>query len=271
MQKSKIMSNDRSGKKNFNKGGFKKNNPQKRNEKPNTANDDRGMRLNKYIANSGMCSRRDADLYIRTGNVSVNGKVITEMGYRVQPKDVVQFDGATILPEKKVYVLLNKPKGFSTSSAQNNVYDLIRNASTSELKPIGFMDKTTLGLLLFTNDQDLIQKFLNSAQRSSKIYQVSLDKNCKKEDLEKIRNGVKVEDNKVYVEKVEYVENKPKTEVGIEVKTSNIKVVRKLFESLGYNVVKLDRVMFAGLTKWGISRGQWRFLTDQELINLKNS
>lgn len=271
MQKSKIMSNDRSGKNNFSKGGFKKNNPKKRNEKPNTANDDRGMRLNKYIANSGMCSRRDADLYIRTGNVSVNGKVITEMGYRVQPKDVVQFDGATILPEKKVYVLLNKPKGFSTSSAQNNVYDLIRNASTSELKPIGFMDKTTLGLLLFTNDQDLIQKFLNSAQRSSKIYQVSLDKNCKKEDLEKIRNGVKVEDNKVYVEKVEYVENKPKTEVGIEVKTSNIKVVRKLFESLGYNVVKLDRVMFAGLTKWGISRGQWRFLTDQELINLKNS
>ncbi|HLV45888.1 MAG TPA: pseudouridine synthase [Flavobacterium sp.] len=264
------MSNDRAGKRNFSKGGSNKPNSKNTN-KPQSANDDKGMRLNKYIANSGMCSRRDADLYIRTGNVTVNGKVITEMGYRVQPKDVVQFDGATILPEKKVYVLLNKPKGFSTSSAQDNVRQLIRNASTSELFPIGFMDKTTLGLLLFTNDQDMIQKFTNSAQRSSKIYQVSLDRNCKKEDLEKIKNGVKIDDNKVYVEAVEYVENKPKTEVGIEVKTSNIKIVRKLFEVLGYDVVKLDRVTFAGLTKWGISRGQWRFLTEQEVINLKNS
>src|SRR5690606_22627765 len=204
------MSNDRAGKRNFSKGGSNKPNSKNTN-KPQSANDDKGMRLNKYIANSGMCSRRDADLYIRTGNVTVNGKVITEMGYRVQPKDVVQFDGATILPEKKVYVLLNKPKGFSTSSAQDNVRQLIRNASTSELFPIGFMDKTTLGLLLFTNDQDMIQKFANSAQRSTKIYQVYLDRNCKKEDLEKIKHGVKIDDNTVYVEAVAYVENKPKT------------------------------------------------------------
>lgn len=234
---------------------------------------DEGIRLNKYIANSGVCSRRDADLYIQSGNVKVNGEVITEMGYRVKPNDVVNFDGATVLPEKKVYVLLNKPKGFSTAEEEktSNVNDLIRSASSYPLKPIGRMDKTTMGLLLFTNDNEMIQKFMNASQRSSKLYQASLDKNLKYEDLEKIQKGVFVNEHRVFVEEINYVENQPKSEVGIKVKTSNVKVVRAVFETLGYDVIKLDRVVFAGLTKWGLSRGQWRFLTEQEVINLKNS
>lgn len=239
--------------------------------KTTTVKDDT-IRLNKYVSNSGVCSRRDADLYIQSGNVTVNGEVITEMGYKVKPTDKVVFDGVLLNPEKKVYVLLNKPKGFSTSDDENvsSVYDLVRNASTSILKPVGRMDKSTVGLLLFTNDNEMIQKFTNAAQHSSKLYQVSLDKNLKYDDLEKIQTGVYINEHKVWVEEISYVENQPKSEVGIKVKTSNVKVVRAVFEKLGYNVIKLDRVMYAGLTKWGIARGQWRFLTEQEVINLKN-
>ncbi|WKW46511.1 pseudouridine synthase [Myroides sp. JBRI-B21084] len=239
--------------------------------KPAALKDDT-IRLNKYISNSGVCSRRDADLYIQSGNVTVNGEVVTEMGYKVQPNDKVIFDGVLLNPEKKVYVLLNKPKGFSTSDDENvsSAYDLVRNASTSILKPVGRMDKSTVGLLLYTNDNELIQKFTNAAQHSSKLYQVTLDKNLKFEDLEKIQTGVYINEHKVWVEEISYVENQPKSEVGIKVKTSNVKVVRAVFEKLGYNVIKLDRVMYAGLTKWGIARGQWRFLTEQEIINLKN-
>ncbi|RRJ91615.1 rRNA pseudouridine synthase [Paenimyroides tangerinum] len=230
------------------------------------------IRLNKYIANSGVCSRRDADLYIQSGNVTVNGQVVTEMGHQVKPTDKVVFDGITLNPEKKVYVLLNKPKGFSTSEDDNvsSAYDLVRNASKYLLKPIGRMDKNTIGLLLYTNDNEMIQKFTNDAQRSSKLYQVSLDKNLKFEDLEKIQKGVYIKEHKVWVEDVNYVENEPKSEVGIKLKSSNVKIVRAVFESLGYNVLKQDRVMFAGLTKWGVTRGQYRFLTEQEVINLKN-
>lgn len=250
---------------------FKKWDKPAKTEKPAAVKDDT-IRLNKYISNSGVCSRRDADLYIQSGNVTVNGEVVTEMGYKVKPNDKVVFDGALLNPEKKVYVLLNKPKGFSTADDENvsSAYDLVRNASTSVLKPVGRMDKSTIGLLLFTNDNEMIQKFTNAAQHSSKLYHVSLDKNLKYEDLEKIQTGVYINEHKVWVEEVSYVENQPKSEVGIKVKTSNVKVVRAVFEKLGYNVIKLDRVMFAGLTKWGIARGQWRFLTEQEVINLKN-
>lgn len=239
---------------------------------PKVGAKDEHIRLNKYISNSGVCSRRDADLYIQSGNVTVNGQVVTEMGYKVKPTDKVVFDGVLLNPEKKVYVLLNKPKGFSTAEDENvsSAYDLVRNASTSVLKPVGRMDKTTVGLLLFTNDNDLVQKFTNQAQKSSKLYHVSLANNLKYEDLEKIKNGVYVDNHKVWVDEISYVENQPKSEVGIRVKTSNIKVVRSVFETLGYDVIKLDRVMFAGLTKWGLARGQWRFLTEQEIINLKN-
>lgn len=232
------------------------------------------IRLNKYVSNSGVCSRRDADIYIQSGNVKVNGVVITEMGYKVKPGDVVNFDGSLITPEKKEYLLLNKPKGFTTSKEEdmnsNNVLDLIRSATKTKLLPVGRMDKTTTGLLLFTNDNDMIKKFTDSNQRSSKIYQVSLDRNLKFEDLEKITNGITIDKHKIFVEEVSYVENAPKSEVGIKLKTSNVKVVRNIFEHLEYNVLKVDRVVFAGLTKKLIARGEWRFLTEQEIINLKN-
>ena len=233
------------------------------------------IRLNRYISNSGMCSRRDADIYIQSGNVKVNGVVVTEMGHRVKLNDVVQFDGVNITPEKKEYVLLNKPKNFSTagddSPGSANVLDLVRGASKANLLPVGRMDKTTTGLLLFTNDTEMVQKFTVPNQRSSKVYQVSLDKNLKFEDLEKIQKGLMIDDHKVFVEEITYIEDQPKSEIGIKMKTSNVKVVRKIFEHLKYDVLKVDRVTFAGLTKKNLPRGDWRFLTEQEIINLKNA
>lgn len=238
--------------------------------KPKTDSDE--IRLNKYIANSGVCSRREADLYITSGNVKVNGQAIIELGYKVKPGDKVTFDGALLSPEKKEYILLNKPKNFSTSAnaTQNNVANLISGASKNKLLPIGRMDSTTTGLLLFTNDNDLITKLTQESQRSSKIYQVTLDKNLKYEDLEKIQKGITIEERKVYVEDVSYIEKQPKTEIGLKVRTSNVKVVRVIFEKLGYDVLKVDRVTFAGLTKKNLPRGMWRVLTEQEVINLKN-
>ena len=149
--------------------------------------------------------------------------------------------------------------------------DLVRNATKAKIQPVGRMDKTTTGLLLFTNDTDMIRKFTTPNQRSSKLYQVSLDKNLKYEDLEKIEKGITIDDYRIYVEEITYIENEPKSEVGVKMKTANVKIVRKIFEHFNYNVIKLDRVTFAGLTKKNLARGQWRFLTDQEIINLKNS
>ena len=233
------------------------------------------IRLNRYISNSGMCSRRDADIYIQSGNVKVNGVVVTEMGHRVKLTDVVQFDGVNITPEKKEYVLLNKPKNFSTagddSPGSANVLDLVRGASKSNLLPVGRMDKTTTGLLLFTNDTEIIQKFTAPNQRSSKVYQVTLDKNLKFEDLERIQKGLTIDEHKVYVEEITYIEDQPKSEIGLKMKTSNVKIVRRIFEHLKYDVLKVDRVTFAGLTKKNLPRGDWRFLTEQEIINLKNA
>lgn len=247
----------------------------KQNDKPKLAvkKESDELRLNRYIANSGVCSRRDADIYIQSGNVKVNGEVITEMGYKVKLTDIVNFDGVTITPEKKVYILLNKPKNFSTEkndTGANNVINLVRMATSSKIEPVGRMDKTTTGLLLFTNDANIVTKFTAPNQRSTKLYQVSLDKNLKFEDLEKIQNGLHIDGHKVFVEEITYIEGQPKSEVGVKMKTANIKIVRTLFEQLKYDVLKLDRVMFAGLTKKNLPRGNWRFLTDQEIINLKN-
>lgn len=240
--------------------------------KPKVKSDD--IRLNKYIANSGACSRRDADIYIQSGNVKVNGEVIIEMGYQVKPGDVVNFDGATIIPERKEYILLNKPKNFTTSVEDDkdmrNVFELIKNATKARLQAVGRMDKNTTGLLLFTNDTDMIRKFGLPNQKSPKIYQVSLDKNLKYEDLEKISGGVSFDEHRLYVDEISYIDEQPKTEVGIKLRTSNVKVVRAIFEKFSYNVLKVDRVSFAGLTKKNLSRGNWRFLTEQEIINLKN-
>ncbi|WP_284652766.1 pseudouridine synthase [Flavobacterium terrisoli] len=232
------------------------------------------IRLNKYISNSGVCSRRDADIYIQSGNVKVNNVVITEMGYRVKPGDVVNFDGAVLTPERKEYILLNKPKNFTTSNEDDadhrNVLELVRAATKAKIQPIGRMDKNTTGLLVFTNDTDMVRKFSLPNQKSTKIYQVSLDKNLKFEDLEKIAGGVTLDGHKLYVDEITYIENEPKTEIGLKLRTSNVKVVRAIFESFKYDVLKIDRVSFAGLTKKNLPRGNWRFLTEQEIINLKN-
>lgn len=232
------------------------------------------IRLNKYISNSGTCSRRDADIYIQSGNVKVNGIPVTEMGYMVKPGDVVNFDGVVLTPEKKVYILLNKPKNFTTALDEGqeyrNVLELIKGSTTSKVGAIGRMDKNTTGLLVFTNDTDMIRKFTLPSQKSTKIYQVSLDKNLKFEDLEKISKGLVLEGHRVAVDEISYIEGESKNEIGIQLKSSNIKVVRAIFEHFEYNVLRVDRVAFAGLTKKNLPRGNWRMLTEQEVINLKN-
>lgn len=233
------------------------------------------LRLNKYISNSGACSRRDADIYIQSGNVKVNGIPVTEMGYLVKLTDVVNFDGTILTPEKKVYILLNKPKNFTTAMEEHeehrNVLELLRGATTSKIAPVGRMDKNTTGLLLFTNDTDMIRKFGLPTQKSSKIYQVSLDKNLKFEDLEKIQKGMMIDGHRVAVEEISYIEKEPKSEVGLKLKSSNVKVVRAIFEHFDYDVLRIDRVAFAGLTKKNLPRGNFRLLTEQEIINLKNA
>lgn len=233
------------------------------------------IRLNKYIANSGACSRRDADIYIQSGNVKVNNIPVTEMGYMVKPGDIINFDGAVLTPEKKEYILLNKPKNFTTAldegQEHRNVMELVRGSTNSKIAAVGRMDKNTTGLLLFTNDTDMIRKFGLPNQKSSKIYQVSLDKNLKFEDLEKIAGGVTLDGHRLAIEEVSYIDKEPKTEIGLKIKTANVKVVRAIFENFDYDVLRIDRVSFAGLTKKNLPRGNWRFLTEQEIINLKNN
>jgi 23S rRNA pseudouridine2605 synthase len=247
----------------------------KPNQAPKRAKAADEMRLNKYISNSGICSRRDADIYIQSGNVKVNGIPVTEMGYLVKITDVVNFDGTTLTPEKKEYILLNKPKNFTTAldegQENRNVLELVKGSTTSKIGAVGRMDKNTTGLLLFTNDTDMIRKFTLPSQKSSKIYQVSLDKNLKFEDLEKIQKGLVLEGHRVFVEEISYIDKEPKSEIGIKLRSSNVKVVRAIFENFDYDVLKIDRVAFAGLTKKNLPRGNWRLLTEQEIINLKNS
>lgn len=246
----------------------------KQNQAPKRQKASDEIRLNKYISNSGVCSRRDADIYIQSGNVKVNGTVVTEMGYLVKLNDVVNFDGVTLTPEKKEYILLNKPKNFTTALDEGqeyrNVLELVRGATNAKIAPIGRMDKNTTGLLVFTNDTDMIRKFTLPNQKSSKIYQVSLDKNLKFEDLEKISKGLVLDGHRVFIEEISYIDNEPKSEIGLKLRTANVKVVRSIFESFEYNVLRIDRVSFAGLTKKNLPRGNWRFLTEQEIINLKN-
>ncbi len=233
-----------------------------------------GIRLNKYIANSGMCSRRDADIYIAAGNVTVNGKTITEMGHRVKLTDEVKFDGRRVNPEKPEYILLNKPKGFyvtgSLERKNRTVMDLVASASKSKLDPVGKLDTQATGLLLFTNDGTMAKKLANPKNGIRQIYHVELDKEVAFEDLQKIREGVNLEDGSVKVTEVSYVENKPKREIGLEIKSTKNHVVQRIFKSLGYEVVKLDRVIYDGLSKKDLPRGHWRVLSKQEIINLGN-
>lgn len=231
-----------------------------------------GMRLNKYIANSGMCSRRDADIYIVSGNVQVNGKVITEMGFKVKLTDEVKFDGRTINPEKKEYVLLNKPRGFfvtgSLEKGDKTVMSLVANASRSKLSPVGKLDTSASGLLFFTNDGTMAMNLATPKNGLRQIYHVELNKNLDQEDLEKIRTGVVLEDGKVKVDEISYIENQPKRQVGLEMKSTKPHIVQRLFKKLNYEIVKLDRVVYGGLTKKDLPRGHYRYLTQQEIINL---
>ncbi|MGB5355709.1 MAG: pseudouridine synthase [Eudoraea sp.] len=230
------------------------------------------IRLNRYVANSGVCSRRDADTYIAAGNVTVNGKTITEMGHKVKRSDIVKFDGRLLNPQKKEYVLLNKPKNFITTTSdergRRTVMELISKASKSRLLPVGRLDRNTTGLLLFTNDGDLAKKLTHPKHGVRKIYHVELNKSLRAEDLKKIKEGLILDDGPLKVDEVSYITGSPKKEVGIEIHSGKNRIVRRIFEHLDYDVIKLDRVIFAGLTKKDLPRGHWRHLTKQEVINL---
>ncbi len=232
-----------------------------------------GIRLNKYIANSGMCSRRDADIFIAAGNVTVNGKPVTEMGYKVKLSDDVKFDGIKVNPEKPEYIVLNKPRGFYTTGSlekgSKTVMDLISKATKGKVVPVGKLDRQASGLLLFTNDGTLEKQLGKPKNGIRQIYHVELTKPVQPEDLDKIRNGVTLEDGKVKVQEVSFIENRPHNEVGIETNSVKPHVVQRIFKSLGYEVEKLDRVVFGGITKKDLPRGNWRVLTKQEIINLK--
>ncbi len=231
------------------------------------------IRLNKYIANSGICSRREADELITQGLVEVNGKVVTEMGYQVQKTDRVVFDGQSITPEKPVYVLLNKPKGYISTTkdekARKTVMDLVANASPYRLFPVGRLDRQTTGLILLTNDGHLTKKLTHPSCGVKKIYHVTLDRKLSVEDLRTIADGVRLEEGVAEVDSISYIEGKPKNEVGIEIHIGWNRVVRRIFKKMGYEVEALDRVIFAGLTKKNIKRGHWRILTEMEVNNLK--
>ena len=236
--------------------------------------DDGMVRLNKFIANSGICSRREADEYIAAGLVSVNGQIITEMGVKVNPaEDDVRFNGERLRGEKKVYVLLNKPKDFVTTTsdphAEKNVMQLIsRDLCPERIFPVGRLDKSTTGVLLLTNDGELAEKLTHPSFQKKKIYQVTLDKNVKPEDMDRLVQGVALEDGQAYADEVAY-NGDDRSVVGIEIHSGKDRIVRRMFEALGYKVRKLDRVYFAGLTKKNLRRGQWRFLSDEEVTMLK--
>lgn len=231
------------------------------------------IRLNKYLSNAGVCSRREADVLIQTGVVTVNGQIITELGYKIKPGDVVQYDGETINAETKRYVLLNKPKGFITTMddprGRKTVMTLVSKACRERVYPVGRLDRETTGLLLFTNDGDMAKKLTHPRYQARKIYHVELHKPVSKEDLEKLLNGVDLEDGRTKVDKAEFVEVGNNREIGVELHSGKNRIVRRLFEALGYNVLRLDRVQFAGLTKKDLPRGMFRHLTEQEVAFLK--
>ena len=246
--------------------------PQKKKTPPKQTSDPNSIRLNRYVANSGVCSRREADIYISAGSVSVNGKAISEMGYKVKLTDDVRFDGRRLNPIKKEYVLLNKPKDFVTTSkderGRRTVNSLVAGASKSELVPVDKLDKSTTGLLLFTNDGELAKRLARPKNGLRKIFHITLTKELRSADLKRIQEGVTVEENTVKVQDISFVDNAPKNEVGLEIYSSRNNIVKRLFEELGYEVTKLDRAVYNTLTKKDLPRGHWRFLTEQEIINL---
>ena len=231
------------------------------------------IRLNKFLANAGICSRREADEFILSGAVTVNGQVVTELGTKVLRTDEVVFHGAPVSLEKKVYVLLNKPKDYVTTSddpqQRKTVMDLVKNVCPERIYPVGRLDRNTTGVLLLTNDGDLASKLTHPKFLKKKVYHVFLDKNVDPQDMERIKEGIDLEDGEVHADAIEYCNENDKSQVGVEIHSGKNRIVRRIFESLGYRVVKLDRVQFAGLTKKNLRRGDWRFLTEKEVEMLR--
>ena len=228
------------------------------------------IRLNKFIANAGICSRREADKLIESGIIRVNGKIIKELGTKISPADKVQYDDQVLKSEKKYYVLLNKPKGYLTTTEdpydRKTVMFLVKNACKERIYPVGRLDRNTTGLLLFTNNGDIAKKLTHPKHQVKKIYHIVLDKNLKTADFNQISKGIQLEDGMIKVDTIAYVEGaNNKKEIGIEIHSGKNRIIRRIFESLDYKVVKLDRVAFAGLTKKDIPRGKWRFLTENEV------
>ncbi|MDG1332340.1 MAG: S4 domain-containing protein [Crocinitomicaceae bacterium] len=231
------------------------------------------VRLNKFLSNAGIASRREADVLISTGVVSVNGKIVTEMGYKVKPGDEVKYDGHSIKAATKRYVLLNKPKGFVTSLndpfGRKNAYGLIQKACKEAVFPMGKMDKDAVGLVLYTNDSDLEKKLTHPKHKPVRLYQVELTRKMQPEDMEKLRAGVLLDDGTIRFDKAEYVSGKEMYEIGLEVRSTKSQIVHRALEALGYNISKLDRVTYAGLTKKDLPRGHYRLLTEKEVAFLK--
>ena len=230
------------------------------------------IRLNRFVAQSGLCSRREADDFIAAGLVSVNGVIVTELGTKVWPTDVVKFNDERLQGEKNVYLVLNKPKGYVTTleddHAEKTVMELVQNACKERIYPVGRLDKNSLGLLLFTNDGDITRQLTHPSLRKKKIYEVTLDKALTRADFEQLAEGITLEDGDIFFDEISYIKDDKKS-VGVEIHSGRNRIVRRMFEHLGYKVTKLDRVYYAGLTKKNLKRGAWRFLTSDEVARLK--
>ncbi|MGB4773550.1 MAG: pseudouridine synthase [Daejeonella sp.] len=246
-----------------------------RSKKASPEKDDGKIRLNRYIANAGICSRRKADELIAAGVVSVNGEAVTELGFKIDPaKDLIRYNGETLKREKMVYVLLNKPKDYITTTddpqERRTVMSLVEKASRERIYPVGRLDRNTTGLLLMTNDGALAEKLSHPRNNVTKIYQAELNKNLLQGDLNKIAFGLELEDGLIKPDQVSYVAGGSKKEIGIQIHSGKNRIVRRIFEHLGYDVVKLDRVVYAQLTKKDLPRGRWRYLEEKEIIQLKH-
>ena len=241
-------------------------------KRPSAPSKDGLIRLNKFVANSGVCSRREADEYIVAGLISVNGTIVTELGTKVKPDDEIRFNNERLKGEKKVYLLLNKPKNYVTTTddphAKHTVMELIEGACNERIYPVGRLDRNTTGVLLFTNDGELAKRLTHPSYNKLKVYQVGLDRDLTRHDMQALADGIELEDGPAKVDAIDYVGDK-KSEVGLEIHSGRNRVVRRMFEKLGYEVVKLDRSYFAGLTKKRLRRGEWRLLTPQEIDFLR--
>ena len=231
------------------------------------------LRLNKFLANAGVCSRREADLLIAAGEITVNGQVVTELGSRVTRLDEVVYKGQRVSCQSKIYILLNKPKNCVTTSddpeCRKTVMDLVKGACEERIYPVGRLDRNTTGVILITNDGDLSSKLTHPSYMKKKIYHVWLDKPVAIEDMQRIAEGIELEDGEIHADAISYVSEEDLSQVGIEIHSGRNRIVRRIFEHLGYHVHKLDRVYFAGLTKKNLGRGRWRYLTEQEVNNLR--